>query len=240
MNVSELFFPVLAADGSGTPVAHLGCAFPVNRRGDLLTCEHVVNPGDGNRLVVWHSARNRGYEVEARPSSWPGLDLAVILEAFDGEGVEAFFPFLEPPELRLGHDIYTFGYYSPRGLASIRKGYFGGKLVSIEEGSHAVKQTPYERLVLPYPVIEGLSGSPVLTYWSGVKAVGVCFGNEPQRITAYEVTEVEEGQTRYRETTHRIVEFGLAYPPGLIVDALADEAVEHTVSAGPVDGSVID
>ena len=39
---------------------------------------------------------------------------------------------------------------------------------------------------LSYAVIEGLSGSPVLTYHNGPKLVGMCWGNLQSRIVASE------------------------------------------------------
>jgi hypothetical protein len=89
----------------------------------------------------------------------------------------------------------------------------------------------FERIVLPFPVIEGLSGSPLLMTYNGAKVAGVCFGSESSRVRAYEQsTVVRDGEVQI-ERTERIVEFGLAYPSGLVAQWLEDAGVQHDVES---------
>jgi hypothetical protein len=229
MDRTRFLLRVFVLGEGGLPVALAGCAFPISPQGDLVTCRHVIERYDNDQKLlpvgVWDDRRSRLFPVRRVESAdWGGLDLAVIPSAFGDEPTGDYFPVLDPDRLQIGDDVFTWGYYAtdPRQLNRIRDGFFRGSLVSLEPGSAAVKETPYERLVLPYPVIEGLSGSPVLTYHNGAKVVGVCFASEALGVQAYEVTEVREGGIERREELRRIVEFGLAYPPGLLIDWLQD------------------
>jgi hypothetical protein len=229
MDRTRFLFRVFVLGQDGLPAALAGCAFPISGRGDPVTCRHVIERCDEDeRLLpigVWDDRRSRLFPVRrGETPDWPDLDLAVIPRAFGDEPTGDYFPMLDPDRLEIGEDIFTWGYYAtnPRHLDRVRHGFFRGSLVSLEPGSAAVKETAYERLVLPFPVIEGLSGSPVLTYHNGVKVVGVCFASEAHRVQAYEVTEVKEGNIKRREELRRIVEFGLAYPPRLLIDWLQD------------------
>ena len=131
----------------------------------------------------------------------------------------------------VGHDVYTYGFYSPSGrVENVTDGYFKGNLVSFGTVRHATA-------TLSYPVIEGLSGSPVLKYHNGTKLVGVCFGSESQRVLASEIIDLKDGEREYRETVNRIVEFGLAYRSEVIEAFIGAEApdVKLAVTSGRFD-----
>src|SRR5712691_643195 len=63
------------------------------------------------------------------------------------------------------------------------------------------------RMTLPFPVLEGMSGSPILTYHNGPKVVGIGIGNRQTRILASEVIEFREDNAEFRESINRIVEY---------------------------------
>lgn len=89
-------------------------------------------------------------------------------------------------------------------------------------------------MTLPFPVIEGLSGSPVTTFHNGTKVVGVCFGSESQRVLASEILEFKEGNREVRETINRVVEFGLAYRVEVIQSLCVGLGIAPTVSSEAV------
>ena len=101
--------------------------------------------------------------------------MAFIPNAFRRDKAE-FFPLLEPTSITIGEDVYSFGYFRSEGsdLAGAvagtgDHGYFKGNIVNFS----ASRVTPgATALSLSYPVVEGLSGSPVLTYHNGPKVVG--------------------------------------------------------------------
>jgi hypothetical protein len=70
---------------------------------------------------------------------------------------------------------------------------------------------PEASFTLPFSIIEGMSGSPVLTYHNGPKVVGIAIGNRTSRILAKETFEYEDDKLEYKETVNRIVEFGAAH-----------------------------
>ena len=87
-----------------------------------------------------------------------------------------------------------------------------------------VSQPPHQggiqRVSLSYPVLEGMSGAPVLTYRNGVKVVGLCYGNVQSRVVAAEILEHEADGKTLRERVERIVEFGRVYPSPVLAAAL--------------------
>jgi hypothetical protein len=157
------------------------------------------------------------------------LDLAFLPEVLARESKH--FPLLSAGDLYVGHDVYTYGFYSPSGrIENIADDYFKGNVVSFRTERHVTA-------TLSYPVIEGLSGSPVLMYHNGTKLVGVCFGSESQRVLASETVELKDGEREYRETVNRIVEFGLAYRSEVIEGFMAAEApnAKLVVTSGSFD-----
>lgn len=188
----------------GAPHRLRGNAFAVTDDGGLLTCRHVVEKPNGTHLAIIDSKTSTVIEVEDIIfSEHDGLDLAYLPNALSR--TSDLLPVLSSGSLLVGEDVRTFGFYSPSGLlANCSDGLFKGHLVSFRASPHGIA-------VLSFPIIEGLSGSPLMTYHNGTKVVGICFGSESQRVLASEIVEHSSGGSHYRETVNRIVEFGLAY-----------------------------
>lgn len=74
-----------------------------------------------------------------------------------------------------------------------------------------------------------------MKYHDGTKALGVAFGSESQRVQAYEVVDLQDGETHYRETAHRIIEFGLAYHASTLITFLQSVGVTPTVTRQALD-----
>lgn len=103
----------------------------------------------------------------------------------------------------MGEDVYSFGFYVADGNANA--GYFKGNIVNLTQFNEA---SDLAGMSLSYAVIEGLSGSPVLTYHNGPKAVGLCYGSVQSRIAPREILEYQDDHLELRETVTRIVELG--------------------------------
>ena len=73
--------------------------------------------------------------------------------------------------------------------------------------------------------------SPVSTYQNGLKAVGICFGSEAQRVLASEVVEFTESGGSFAKRSNRIVEFGLAYRVEVIQAFCAEMGITPRVTA---------
>lgn len=169
----------------------------------------VADLDGGRQLAVFDSERDRLVPIEDVAYPADGVGLAFIPNAWRRPRAE-FFPILTPSLVRMGEAVYSFGHNALGGTAdAMRYGYFAGKIVIINQTTRNGVRAA--ELILPYPVIEELSGSPRPDVSQRAKLVGVCHANEAQRILAMELVEVETGGGRYRETLHRQVEFGLAY-----------------------------
>lgn len=209
-----------------------GTAFAITADGGLLTARHVVDVSDDvTPLVVdTRGGAPKPIEMAVVPDN-PELDIAFLPAAAPDGG--SHFPLLSPGVLTVGEDVYSYGFYTPHGLLEgSRDGVFKGHIVSFQS-------EPRGTQTLSYPVVEGLSGAPVLEYHNGTKVVGVCAGSLQQRASASEVLEHESGELKLRETVHRIIEFGLAYRVEDIIAFLEEEGFADllVVTDGQVDNS---
>jgi hypothetical protein len=220
MDVQRFFYRVHALDVANRPLAFLGTCFPIGPGGNMLTCRHVVEVdlAEGARLGIYDNELQT-YRALAQPPviyANQHADLALLPNAL-GRPKAEFLPVLNPHVLRVGEDVYSYGYFSiGGGAAAVESGYFAGKIVNF----HQLEHQSAAMMTLPYAVIEGLSGSPVLTYHNGPKVVGVATGNRSTRILAAETLDYKDGEVDFRETINRIVEFGTAMHCAAIVSFL--------------------
>jgi hypothetical protein len=238
--MSKFLFPIVRVDRDGKATALAGTAFPITPGGGLVTCRHVVDiaDDDGQRIPTAVMDRDRLIQI-AEPVylDAPGWDMA-FLPAVLGREHPHYFPLLPLGNTLIGRDVYSIGYYNAGG--QIQRGYFAGSVVSwrgAETRSNFLGFAGSEllELVLPYPVIEGLSGAPVLTDRNGPKVVGMCRGSESQRVLAQELTETRDETFHYKETLHRIVEFGIAYDHSSLRSFLKGVSVLEPSASGYVE-----
>ncbi len=197
----------------------LGTAFPVAPNGGLLTCRHVVdvNKKEDEMLAVIDAELNRAVPIEeVRYPQRRDLDLAFLPDALR-RPKEEFFPILPPELVLMGQDVYSVGFYVAGGKTDA--GYFKGNIVNFAQFEEVPGLTG---MSLSYAVIEGLSGSPVLTYHNGPKVVGVCHGSVQSRVAASEILEYQDERLKLQETITRIVELGQAYHASVLVRFLEE------------------
>ncbi len=231
MEINKFFYMVFLVDHQNEEDhRYLGTAFPIAPGGGFLTCRHVVD--------VEYDARThrRGIlDVQRQifclmgDPLYPGddrLDIAFIPNALQQPKTE-FFPILTPRLLNIGEDVYTPGFFQPGGgNGEVTQAYLSGRIVNIfsvdaQRGIHS--------MLLPYAIIEGMSGSPVLTYHNGPKVVGMATGNQMQRVVAHEVMDYQGTEREYKETINRITEFGVAYHAATLVQFLQEIGVSQAV-----------
>jgi hypothetical protein len=232
VEINRFFYKLFLVDGSSRPTAFLGSAFPVVPGGGLLTCRHVVNVPipDGHAIAVYDPAVSAFARIDCAPvlAKQPEIDMAFLPNAL-GRPQEQFFPILTPKVLKIGESVYSFGFFSiGGGLANIEQGYFGGQIINFFGHGPDESQASF---MVPFPILEGMSGSPVLTYHNGPKLVGLAIGNRSSRILASEILEYEDDKTEFKETVNRIVEFGIAYHPAAILHFLTLAGIESFVSS---------
>jgi trypsin-like peptidase len=231
----RFFFKVYLVDQSNNPRRYLGTAFAVTPRGDLLTCRHVVDANFDertDRLAVFDDERDV-FWFPGEPA-YPESSLDMALLPHGPESPEGRFLPLFSGEIPVGQNVYTFGFYARGGrVQDITQGYFSGTIVNLLREN--VPEGIYS-MTLPYAIIEGMSGSPVLTYHNGPKVVGLAYGSEEQRVVAQEVMDYKDTRREYKETINRIVEFGLAYHVATIIGFLSKAGIaEAVVSDNYVD-----
>lgn len=223
MDPRRFYFPVVTLNDGGQPDRLRGNAFPISANGDLVTCRHVVSVLAGTQLAVLDRATNRIIpftRVESHPNT--DIDMALLPQALGRPS--DYFPILPSGLLHVGGDLNAYGWYSTTGRAStMTDGFFAGHVVGFRAG------TPIS-MTLSFPVIEGLSGSPLVTYHNGSKVVGICIGSESQRVLAHEVVDFREGAKEVRETVNRIVEFGLGYRSEAIEELCLSHGVTPVVT----------
>ncbi|MCY3902933.1 MAG: serine protease [Caldilineaceae bacterium] len=224
MNVSSFFYKVVLASKDLQVRSFLGSAFPVTPGGGLITCRHVleVDKKDDEFLAVADSERRSLVPIQdVKMSEEPDLDIAYVARALRREKPE-FFPILSPEKILMGKDIYSVGFFLT-GNEPVA-GYFKGNIVNFSAFTSSAHS-----MSLSYPVIEGMSGSPVLTYHNGPKVVGLCHGSVQSRIVASETVEYQDDSLSLRETVSRIVELGQAYHAGAVIAFLRDLGVKDFV-----------
>ena len=235
MEVAPFFYKVLLTTQHLEIRRFLGTAFPITPNGGLLTCRHVVDVSmmANETLAVFDNEVKRVVPIsDFKLSANPKFDVAFIPDALQREKSE-FFPLLSPDLITMGEDVYSFGYY--RSENNLYMGYFKGNIVNFLKS----ERTPGSvSMSLSYAVIEGLSGSPVLTYHNGTKLVGMCWGNIQSRIVASEVTEFEDEKTKFSETINRIVELGQAHHAKALINFMQEIDVhDFIVSSQSVTNS---
>lgn len=225
---AKLFYRIFKAIDN-RPSYFLGTAFPVEPNGGFLTCRHVVDVelGDGEYLAIFDEERQQLVEISGvKFPSDNTLDIAYIPNALQTQK-EEHIPLLNPIDLKVGEDIYAFGYFNEHeNHVTTQDAYFGGKIVNFTHapsGQHAA-------ISLPFAIIEGMSGSPILTYHNGVKVVGMAIGSKSARVVASEAIEYQDEKLQYKETINRIIEFGVAYH----VDTLINTFEELGISGAKV------
>ena len=226
MEIAPFFFKVYKVTKGGDPNAYLGMAVPITPDGHLLTARHVVDVdlgGDERLAIVDHDGQHLYLVETTLVSADPSLDLACIRSSTLRD-TSQYLPILPPPHIKMGLDVHTFGHYLPAGdRINTRHGFFKGYVVNVTNAM----PNGHAALTLSYSILEGLSGSAVLTYHNGPKIVGLAIGNATSQIVAREYAEyANPGKDIYeKETIKRIVELGLAHH----VTAIAKFAREHSL-----------
>ena len=239
MDIAPFFYHVLKINRRDDSRHLLGTTFPITPNGGFITCRHVLTSHitDQEFIAIFDNERGKLVPVDLSTCIMPANpehDLAFIPDALKRPKPE-FFPFLTPSHIKIGENVYSYGYFlssssEPEAAdsTSLNQGYFKGNIVNF---SNSPKTPGSVAVSLSYAVVEGLSGSPVLTYHNGPKVVGMCYGNVQSRVVASEVLEYRDKTMEYKETVNRIVEFGRAHLNTAIVRHLQQNGVEGFIES---------
>ncbi len=198
-----------------------GNAFSV-APGILLTCRHVVN---GHKY--YSALDNDGFHHVSNiiyPNS-DELDLALLYLEKKQKNYSRHLPLLPHSFISIGENVYTYGMV-PIDKEKFEGLFFKGSIVSTHCPSW---EGYYRKMRLQFPVLQGLSGSPLLTTWNGVKVCGILIGNLESRIVVYNIREYEDDNEKFRHYVEKVIEFGIAYHPAVIEVFLTESNVSSCI-----------
>jgi len=225
---NDYFFPIVAMVDD-TPTALAGTGFVAAPR-MMMTCRHVVDQAVD--LAVHDLATDEFLPLPAPtldPAKRP-LDLAVFESPLKRETPPMKFTLSET--VRMGSSVWAAGYFTTSPVAyEIEPAFLSGRVSSVLMGV----QTHHggAELVLPFPVLEGFSGTPLMIDGGPTPGVaGVCHGSRQQRAVAEQVVEITEGDEERKEITYRVVEFGLAFHVNSVAGFLGRVGVKNLAFAG--------
>lgn len=225
MESGDFFYRIYSLETVTGKFHYCGTAFPVTPNGNYLTCNHVVEQAEakGNSVAIVNN-NTKELIVVNKILRDVANDLAVLINPFN-EIKCKFFPIIQPDTLTIGEDVYTYGFYKDFWNSDIvHNGYFKGHLVNFSPTSLASNSLS---ATISFPIIEGLSGSPLLTYHNGPKLVGLNLGNIQQRIQQSVVMEYTSPNKQFQEVTSRIIEHGISLHPSVIIDTLQNLGITN-------------
>ena len=182
-----------------------------------------VRLDEGEQLSVYDADSESFIPIHKRvfPET-DSLDLAFLPSAL-GPDKTTFFQILQSHQAVVGAEVFTHGFFKLDTTdTEIHQGYFSGCIVNIGQPHGHISFS------LPFPILEGMSGSPVLAEDNGPKLIGVAHGNSQSRILQSEVVEYRDERETLRETINRIVEFGQAYHVSTITAFLIEAIAAST------------
>ena len=231
-NIIDTCFAVLAFGGEKP--RFLGTSFVVGADGGLLTCRHVAESvSDGEQLAVLHADNAEGkresiiFPEEVLFPADDGLDLAYLPGAASVIESRVTWPMGEQSWILMGIEAHAFGFTARGNPFPVEIGYHSGSVVVRRHSDPNLGGFP--SIVLNFPVLEGMSGSPLLSAESpdlSRRVIGICCGNESHRIVAREVVSTEVDGREVREQVQRLVEQGLGLPLWTVLDFLQEIGVE--------------
>ena len=186
-----------------------GSCFGFRRNGFMVTAEHVVRGASERDVTVTILLQEveEGLSVE-RIFRHPTADVA-ILQITDA--IEIFDRFNDvAPMPDFGTNVTAFGYpedTEPTGPKPTPRFFKGHVQRKFRHTSHLGYQ--YIAAELSFGAPGGLSGGPVALEALPSHAVGVVTENRRSTTFLETTTDVIDGQIRYREDVHSVINYGL-------------------------------
>ena len=110
---------------------------------------------------------------------------------------------LSSDDIIMGQDVYSVGFYVAGGNTAA--GYFKGNIVNFVSSGGSSTLT---EMSLSYAVMQGLSGSPVLTYHHGPKVVGLCHMNYKLALHRTRFLSIETNNLHIRKRLQGLLSWG--------------------------------
>lgn len=211
-DLGGLVFPIVSGtprDGIFAVDRFIGTGFWIDSKGHFLTCKHVLEglkEGQSPAIAQPFGNKTDRFIPVLASEAHPKFDMAVGTAACSTPT-----KFL-PPRLGTilpGLNVSAFGF--------TEWGKSGQSLnIDVRYLKGHVSRTSTESSGLPTPhVVEvsfgspsGFSGAPLLVDF---QVVGMLYSNVESKLQGYSISEVQEGDSVYRETAYRIYEYGLSH-----------------------------
>ena len=208
----------LAQDDTASLLRYAGVAFYLQSDGLLATCKHIVEAvGPGETLIgknLQTGDMERLLDIKVHPKADFALCRTMAPTPHD------HFPHLLTP-ITLGSAVQALGSTAAgsegRDLI-IDSRLFRGYVSRLSK--HSSRPDAISTLELSFPSLRSFSGAPVIA--GEQQLIGMMFSNHESTIELFKYEAIEDQGSRYRESVHRVQEFGLVQPVADIRTFAAD------------------
>lgn len=194
-----------AVDGDSDRFVGMGFCLEDGR---LATCAHVVELVLPGEKLYAADMKTRTCSIVQDIKQHAKYDFAT--GTFETIRDFNFFK-LEAKKFRIGHDVHTYGctdYGKVEGKSRLDARFFKGYVVRTFDDP--IIPRTRSTLEISFPAHKGFSGSPLFCPNTGF-LIGMIVSNSQSSIDLHTISEIDDAGNKYRETTNRIVELGLAH-----------------------------
>lgn len=212
INFGRYLLPLLVVKlnqhGAGSLLRYAGVAFYLQSDSLLATCKHIIESVAPGETLVAKNLQTGDIEILYEIKTHPKADFALCRTM--SPAPHDYFRHLLTP-VQLGTDIQALGFTAAgaegKNLmvdARLLKGYVS------RLSETATRPDARSTLELSFPSLRGFSGAPVIDAKN--QLIGMLFSNHESTIELFKYEEVDDEKSRYRESVHRVQEFGLVQP----------------------------
>ena len=212
INFGRYLLPLLVVrlnqHGAASLLRYAGVAFYLQSDGLLATCKHIIESiGPGETLVA-KNLQTGAMEMLLDIRVHAKADFA-LCRTMAPTPHDYFRHLLTPVQLGAGVQALGFTAAGAEGKnlvvdARLFKGYVS------RLSQNASRPDAISTLELSFPSLRGFSGAPVIG--AQEQLIGMLFSNHESTIELFKYEEVDDEKSRYRESVHRVQEFGLVQP----------------------------
>jgi len=217
----DIVVPLLASPSNAKDkFRFIGSGFFVGSGGFLITCRHVAEElARGENLEAYQIGKRRSLGLKIIDKS-ERYDLA-LCKSINPPDIAESWPIVTKPYVGLASEVYLSGYvYEPvEDDIPFRERYMKGYITGIAR--EIIYKDSFE---LSFPVLFGMSGSPLLSRFriegdmeERIGIVGCAYGCHESSIVKHTVISTDNEIER----VSRIVELGLAHESETLISILA-------------------
>lgn len=228
--VPDYIRPLIAYEktsaGAYSKSRFVGTCFFIDNKGSVLTCAHIIEDlNEKEKLFSFDIRNNKPVPIKV-VYKHETADF-VICQLFNT--TSKFFT-LGHGQVMLARDVASYGYLNngvSDGVINIDYRVMKGHVSRVDsQGSRRFRSNKI--IEVSYPSLAGFSGAPIFDT-DNLELVGMLFGNVESSIEVFSVSEMsEEGNEKYAEKIHRIIEYGIGHSIDTIVRYLEEGASNNS------------